>query len=155
LILSVVRWVVVAAVIVAVVVIAARITPAPLVASPEVTGNMVPDAYPAGAVVGREGAAADMSAHATDMRSSKSPADMTTPEAAAYMATTTPEAAAHVAATATAPMASAAATVATATTAPTSQGVGCYGNSSQRDSRDQDDCSMQLDSFHDDIPFGW
>jgi hypothetical protein len=138
------------------------------VASPEATGNMVPDAYPAGAVVGREGAATDMrsSKSAADMTTPEAAADMTTPEAAAYMAATTPEAAAymaattpeaaaHVAATATAPMASAAATVATATTAPTSQGVGCYGNSSQRDSRDQDDCSMQLDSFHDDIPFGW
>jgi hypothetical protein len=95
-------------------------------------------------VAGREGAAADMG-------SSKSATDMTAPEAAAHMAATAP----HMAATATAPVASAATTtVATATSAPTSQGVGRYGNSSQRDSRDQDDCSMQLESFHEDIPFG-
>jgi hypothetical protein len=75
--------------------------------------------------------------YATDMRSSKSAADMTAPEAAAHMAATDP--AAHT-------------PVATAATAPTSQGVGRYGNSSQRDSRDQDDCSVQLDSFHGDIP---
>jgi hypothetical protein len=55
------------------------------------------------------------------------------------------EAAAPMAATeAAAPVATAAATtVATAaTTTPTGQCVGRYGSRSQRDSRDQDDCSM-------------
>jgi hypothetical protein len=105
------------------------------------------------AMVGREGAsaAADMAdmraSQATDMRAAKpAAADMSAPEAAAHMAAA-PEAAAHMAAAteAAAPVATAAATTVATTataTAPAGQGVGRYGSCSQRDSRDQDDCSM-------------
>ena len=59
--------------------------------------------------------------------------------AAAHMAAT----AAHVAA------ATGTATVATATTAaPTSQSIGRYGSGPERDSRGQDDCSLQLETLH-------
>jgi hypothetical protein len=42
---------------------------------------------------------------------------------------------------------------ANAANAATSKGVGCYGNTSKRDGREQEDCSVQLDISHGDLPF--
>jgi hypothetical protein len=139
----------------------------PLVAVVELTADMraikACAAHPPAAMGGREGAATDMRAsHATaDMRSPGAATHMSASEAATHMPAS--EAAAHVAATATvasatATVASAAATTTTTTVAsaatptPTSQSVGCYGNGSQRDSRGQDDCSLQLETLHGTFP---
>jgi hypothetical protein len=40
-----------------------------------------------------------------------------------------------------------------AANAATSKSVGCYGNTSKRDGREQEDCSVQLDISHGDLPF--
>jgi hypothetical protein len=143
----------------------------PFVANPDATFEVGAAVVAAAhmAMVSRKGAgsAADMHAsQATDMRSAKpaaahmaareAAADMAAAtEAAAPMAAATEAAAPMAAAEAAAPMAAAEAaapvataattTVATAATtapAPTGQGVGRYRSGSQRDSRDQDDCSM-------------
>jgi hypothetical protein len=107
-------------------------------------------AHPPTAMGGREGAGAApemRSPHAADMRSSKPATHMSATEAAADVAAT---AAAHMAATAAhVAAATATATVATATTAaPTSQSIGRYGSGPERDSRGQDDCSLQLEILH-------
>jgi hypothetical protein len=109
-------------------------------------------------MAGREGAGAAPEMHAspaTDMYASKPATHMSASEAAAHVAATASEAAAHMAATsATTTVAAAATTVASAATtvasatATASQSVRRYGNGSQRDSRGQDDCSLQLETLH-------
>jgi hypothetical protein len=156
---SVVGRVIEAAVVVAVVVVAARMTPTECVPLVESTADMravnVCAAHRATGMAGREGAGAAPEMHAspaTDMCASKPATHMSTAEAAAHVAATASEAAAHVAATAavasaTTTVAAAATTVASAT-ATASQSVRRYGNGSQRDSRGQDDCSLQLETLH-------
>jgi hypothetical protein len=125
----------------------------PLVASVEFTADMraikVCAAHPPTAMGGREGAGAapeTRASHAAaDMCCSKPAPHMSAAEAAPHMSAAE-AAAAHVAAAAT--VASAATAVASTAATPTSQSVGRYGNGSQRDSRGQDDCSLQLETVH-------
>jgi hypothetical protein len=145
---SVVGRVIEAAVVVAVVVVAARMTPAECVPLVESTADMravnVCAARRATGMAGREGAGAAPEMHAsptTDMCPSDPATHMAAAEAAAHVA------AAHMAATSATTTVAAAATVASAT-ATASQSVRRYGNGSQRDSRGQDDCSLQLETLH-------
>jgi hypothetical protein len=133
----------------------------PLVASVEFTADMraikVCAAHPPTAMGGREGAgsAPEMRAShaAADMCCSKPAPHMSAAEAAPHMSAAEAAAAPHVAAAAAhvaaaATVASAATAVASTAATPTSQSVGRYRNGSQRDSRGQDDCSLQLETVH-------
>jgi hypothetical protein len=40
-----------------------------------------------------------------------------------------------------------------AANAATSKSIGCYGNTSKRDGREQEDCSVRLELSHGDMPF--
>jgi hypothetical protein len=85
---------------------------------------------------------------ATDMCASNPATHMSASEAAPHVAATASEAAAHMAATSATTTVAAAATTVASATATASQSVRRYGNGSQRDSRGQDDCSLQLETLH-------